>query len=48
MIAAAAQIVGLVCVTVGAAIVAPAAGFVVGGLLLILLGVALARPKGSA
>ena len=48
MIAAAAQIVGLVCVSVGAAIVAPAAGFIVGGVLLILLGVALARPKGSA
>jgi hypothetical protein len=48
MIAAAAQIVGLVAVSVGAAIIAPAAGFIVGGLLLILLGVALARPKGSA
>jgi len=48
MIAAAAQIVGLVSVSIGAAIIAPAAGFIVGGLLLILLGVALARPKGSA
>ena len=48
MIAAVAQVVGLVAVTIGAAIIAPAAGFIVGGLLLTLIGVALARPKGSA
>ena len=48
MTAAVAQVVGLVAVTIGAAIVAPAAGFIVGGLLLTLIGVALARPKGSA
>lgn len=48
MTAAVAQVVGLVAVTIGAAIIAPAAGFIVGGLLLTLIGVALARPKGSA
>lgn len=48
MTAAIAQVVGLVAVTVGAAIIAPAAGFIVGGIFLTLIGVALARPKGSA
>ncbi len=48
MTAAIAQVVGLVAVTIGAAIIAPAAGFIVGGIFLTLIGVALARPKGSA
>ncbi len=48
MTAAVAQVVGLVAVTIGAAIIAPAAGFIVGGIFLTLIGVALARPKGSA
>ena len=48
MIAAVLQVLGLVAVTAGAAILAPAAGFIVGGVLLTLIGVALARPKGSA
>lgn len=48
MTAAITQVVGLVAVTIGAAIIAPAAGFIVGGIFLTLIGVALARPKGSA
>lgn len=48
MTAAVLQVLGLVAVTAGAAIIAPAAGFVVGGIFLTLIGVALARPKGSA
>ena len=48
MTAAILQVLSLVAVTAGAAIIAPAAGFVVGGIFLTLIGVALARPKGSA
>ena len=48
MTAAILQVLGLVAVTAGAAIIAPAAGLVVGGIFLTLIGVALARPKGSA
>ena len=48
MTAAILQVLGLLAVTAGAAIIAPAAGFVVGGIFLTLIGVALARPKGSA
>lgn len=48
MTAAVLQVLGLMAVTAGAAIIAPAAGFVVGGIFLTLIGVALARPKGSA
>lgn len=48
MTAAILQVFGLAAVTAGAAIIAPAAGFIVGGILLALVGVALARPKGSA
>lgn len=41
------QLAGLVAVTTGAALVAPAAGFIVGGVLLILFGVALERARGA-
>lgn len=48
MTAAVLQVLGLVAVTAGAAIIAPPAGFIIGGIFLTLIGVALARPKGSA
>ena len=48
MVAAVLQVLGLVAVTAGAAIIAPPAGFIIGGIFLTLIGVALARPKGSA
>jgi len=48
MTAAVLQVLGLMAVTAGAAILAPPAGFIVGGIFLTLIGVALARPKGSA
>jgi ammonia channel protein AmtB len=37
------QLAGLVAITTGAALIAPAAGFVVGGLLLTMLGLAVER-----
>lgn len=43
MLAAILQLTGVAAVTTGAALIAPAAGFIVGGLLLTLLGLALER-----
>lgn len=37
------QLAGLVAITVGAALIAPAAGFIVGGFLLVMFGVAVER-----
>lgn len=48
MVAAVLQVLGLAAVTAGASIIAPAAGFIIGGIFFTLIGVALARPKGSA
>lgn len=41
------QLAGLVAITTGAALVAPAAGFIVGGVLLTLFGLALERARGA-
>ena len=41
------QLAGLVAITTGAALIAPAAGFIVGGVLLIMFGVALERATGA-
>lgn len=41
------QLAGLVSVTTGAALFAPAAGFIVGGVLLMMFGVALERARGA-
>lgn len=41
------QLVGLVAITTGAALIAPAAGFIVGGILLTMFGVALERASGA-
>jgi integral membrane sensor domain MASE1 len=41
------QLAGLIAVTTGAALIAPAAGFIVGGVLLTMFGVALERARGA-
>ena len=41
------QLAGLIAVTTGAAMIAPAAGFIVGGVLLTMFGVALERARGA-
>ena len=41
------QLAGLVAITTGAALIAPAAGFNVGGVLLTMFGVALERATGA-
>jgi hypothetical protein len=42
-LAAVLQLVGIASVTVGAALLIPAAGFIVGGILLVMLGLAFER-----
>lgn len=42
--AAVLQVVGAAAITVGAALLLPAAGFIAGGVFMILFGVALSRP----
>lgn len=41
------QLAGLIAITTGAALIAPAAGFIVGGVLLTMFGVALERANGA-
>jgi ammonia channel protein AmtB len=41
------QLLGLVAITTGAALIAPPAGFIVGGVLLTMFGVALERASGA-
>lgn len=41
------QLGGLIAITTGAALIAPAAGFIVGGVLLTLFGLALERASGA-
>ena len=41
------QLAGLVAITTGAALIAPAAGFIVGGVLRTMFGVALERATGA-
>lgn len=43
MLANIAQVAGLVAITIGAALITPVAGFIVGGVLLVLLGISLTR-----
>ncbi|HEY7823782.1 MAG TPA: hypothetical protein VIG24_13150 [Acidimicrobiia bacterium] len=43
MLAAILQLTGVAAVTTGAALIAPAVGFIVGGVLLVLLGLAFER-----
>jgi hypothetical protein len=41
------QLIGLAAITTGAALIAPAAGFIVGGVLLTMFGIALERVRGA-
>lgn len=43
MLAAILQLIGVAAVTTGAALISPAVGFIVGGVLLVLLGLAFER-----
>ena len=45
--AAIVQLAGFIAITTGAALIAPAAGFIVGGILLTMFGVALERARGA-